>query len=285
MEFVFHCGLLFVIVFTIFLCAAYIISRLRPELVETPTGKNWIELLTSPKNPLWGILTVAVTLSIVLSVLVIVTKTLPDVTRYFFVFVFWLATYTFFTTLLWIGSALMPNKYVVSAASACFVGFWLLYPSWLSSDILAVLSSIAMLVVMRTMSLRTLALFGVGIVIYDVIAVFGTKTMLALAASARNVPLLISIPRTLDLSSAHSIGLGLGDIVIPGVMIMACLVAKSRRMYTFGMIGYFLGLTVAMTLLRLTETAQPATIYLVPGTLFGIFLAAKTEGRLKESFL
>ena len=88
MEFILQHGLLFVIVFTIFLCASRIISRLRPELVETPTGKNWIERLTSLKNPLLGILAVAVTLSLVLGVLVGVAKMLPDITRYFFVFVF-----------------------------------------------------------------------------------------------------------------------------------------------------------------------------------------------------
>lgn len=281
MEAIVHYGALFALVSVIFLFSSRLISRIPEEKIHRET---FIERLTSFKSPLSGIIVVAVVLTIMLATFIFVAKQWPVFTRYYFIFVFWLSTHLFFLKLKEAGSKIISHRVIVSMASVCVIGIWLLRPNWLTVNIVATLSAVAILVLLRTISLRALTLFGIGVVIYDVIAVFSTKKMIELASSMSSMPLLISIPKSFDLSSAPFTMLGLGDIVIPGTLIMACVVTKNRTMQMFGAIGYFFGLAVALTVLSLTHSAQPATIYLIPGTLLGIFLATKKERKLKEAF-
>jgi signal peptide peptidase-like protein 3 len=98
--------------------------------------------------------------------------------------------------------------------------------------------------------------------------------------------------------------LGLGDIVMPGLLL--CFVmrydaykrAQAKRMADAGiplpshwhkisyfhcsLLGYFLGLLTATVSSEFFKAAQPALLYLVPFTLFPLFLMAYLKGDLKS---
>merc|ERR1711997_1414939 len=124
---------------------------------------------------------------------------------------------------------------------------------------------------------------------------------------ARNAPHL-SLPGKLVFPSSHSAGhfsmLGLGDIVMPGLLL--CFVmrydaykrAQAKRMADAGiplpshwykisyfhcsLLGYFLGLLTATVSSEFFKAAQPALLYLVPFTLFPLLLMAYLKGDLKS---
>jgi len=74
--------------------------------------------------------------------------------------------------------------------------------------------------------------------------------------------------------------LGLGDIILPGILIgynaafSLASRAPYRLYYTVGVIGYFFGMIATFMALLLSKMAQPALIYLVPFTLVPTHVAA-----------
>merc|ERR1711902_296485 len=124
---------------------------------------------------------------------------------------------------------------------------------------------------------------------------------------ARNAPRL-SLPGKLVFPSNHNSGhfsmLGLGDIVMPGLLL--CFVmrydaykrAQAKRMADAGiplpshwnrisyfhcsLLGYFLGLLTATISSEVFKAAQPALLYLVPFTLFPLFGMAWLKGDLRS---
>merc|ERR1712139_629806 len=82
--------------------------------------------------------------------------------------------------------------------------------------------------------------------------------------------------------------LGLGDIVIPGIMI--ALLARfdshlNRGKNTYfhtGLVSFFLGLVVTMIVMNVFKHAQPALLYLVPSCLLMPLIVAAVKGDLSE---
>merc|ERR1719273_8930 len=123
-----------------------------------------------------------------------------------------------------------------------------------------------------------------------------------------NRPPKLSLPGKLVFPSSQYTGhfsmLGLGDIVMPGLLL--CFVmrydaykrAQARRMAEAGiplpshwhkisyfhcsLFGYFLGLLTATVSSEVFKAAQPALLYLVPFTLFPLFLMAYLKGDLNS---
>merc|ERR1711936_677131 len=126
-------------------------------------------------------------------------------------------------------------------------------------------------------------------------------------AVARNAPHL-SLPGKLVFPSSHSTGhfsmLGLGDIVMPGLLL--CFVmrydaykkAQQAKLADAGiplpnnwyrisyfhcsLFGYFLGLLTATISSEVFKAAQPALLYLVPFTLIPLFGMAWMKGDLRS---
>lgn len=170
--------------------------------------------------------------------------------------------------------------------------FWLTQPSWLTFDLVAttiVLNYLVLIYVSKT-KIPALLVVMTAVVIYDVIHVFGTKMMQEVAGkvTALDLPLLLAIPETLSLSSKVIMQLGLGDIVLPGAIIMLAL-KEGRRLSckalgVSALIGYFIGWIIACVILAISESPQPATLYLIPATV-GIFLwTLRRSGFWKEIF-
>lgn len=81
--------------------------------------------------------------------------------------------------------------------------------------------------------------------------------------------------------------LGLGDVIVPGYLIVYCFIVDRIKptKFSYGaitLIGYALGLITTFLALRFMQLAQPALIYLVPFTVIPLVIAAWLRGHLKE---
>ena len=83
--------------------------------------------------------------------------------------------------------------------------------------------------------------------------------------------------------------IGLGDIVLPGLLLCFALRFDDSKgldprtsYFALTMAGYCLGLTLCEIVVGTFHWAQPAMIYLVPGTLIPFALTAYRRGELGE---
>ncbi len=155
---------------------------------------------------------------------------------------------------------------------------WLVDPNWIAINAAAAVLVIFILSSSGILTIRSLVIVALGVMLYDIVAVFVTGTMQKVAFGVvQDTPLLFKVPSEFDLNSAILFKLGLGDVVLPGFIVMvAALEARRfglRSLFTFTVIGYFIGLIITLAILFVTYLPQPATIYLIPST-FGAFLFA-----------
>merc|ERR1719356_762338 len=215
--------------------------------------------------------------------------------------------------------------------SICVVCVWVLTGHWALMDFMGMGLCVAFIAFVRLPSLKVSTLLLSGLLLYDVFwvffsqYVFSANVMVRVATRpadnpvgamarrlhiggqmARNAPRL-SLPGKLVFPSAHNSGhfsmLGLGDIVMPGLLL--CFVmrydaykrAQAQKMADAGiplpnswyrisyfhcsLFGYFLGLLTATISSEVFKAAQPALLYLVPFTLLPLFGMAYLKGDLK----
>lgn len=146
---------------------------------------------------------------------------------------------------------------------------------------------------------------------YDIIMVFITplwtsnhKSVMEQVATGGKVnggehkqtlPLLIRVPQiTTDdwsvCNNTHGLMLGFGDIAIPGLLVSYCLafdhtvnIKQSwRGYYISSLLAYGASLLIAIVVSTMTNDAQPALIYLVPGTLLMVVVVGWRRGELVQ---
>lgn len=101
-------------------------------------------------------------------------------------------------------------------------------------------------------------------------------------------PIKLLFPRG---GSANPALLGLGDIVIPGLLISLLLrfddqmaVGKERPFFRASLLAYGIGLGTTIWAMETFKAAQPALIYLVPACLGSALLVGGVKGKLGPLF-
>ncbi|KTG04570.1 hypothetical protein cypCar_00033486 [Cyprinus carpio] len=214
--------------------------------------------------------------------------------------------------------------------SVMLVLIWVLTGHWLLMDALAMGLCVAMIAFVRLPSLKVSCLLLSGLLIYDVFWVFfsayifNSNVMVKVATQPADNPLdvlsrklhlgpgmgrdipRLSLPGKLVFPSStgsHFSMLGIGDIVMPGLLLCFVLrydnykkqangevpgsVNMSGRMQRVSyfhctLIGYFVGLLTATVASRIHRAAQPALLYLVPFTLLPLLTMAYLKGDLRR---
>lgn len=162
---------------------------------------------------------------------------------------------------------------------------WLIFPNWVTLNLAALCIVLDMLVRFRNAKFLNLAILGAGIVLYDVVAVFVTKHMVLLAnlVIEGNLPILIRVPDGLSFNAGLVFAVGLGDVVLPGFVVMLAM-REARRLnqtslghWTIG--GYVVSFVVMGLLMWLFKIpGMPATLFLIPGVFGGLALGAIRGG-------
>lgn len=103
-------------------------------------------------------------------------------------------------------------------------------------------------------------------------------------SGSNQVPLMLSHGKNMQFTL-----IGLGDIVLPGLLICFCLrlddakgISKRSGYFAVVMLGYCIGLTVCEIIVGTMHWAQPAMIYLVPGTLIPFIWKAHSRGEISD---
>ncbi|XP_064652407.1 signal peptide peptidase-like 3 isoform X2 [Lineus longissimus] len=214
--------------------------------------------------------------------------------------------------------------------SFLIVCIWVLTGHWLLMDALGMGLCVAFIALIRLPSLKVSTLLLVGLLVYDVFWVFFSQyifkanVMVKVATRPADNPVgmfakkfhlgglmrdapKLSLPGKLVFPSMHNTGhfsmLGLGDIVMPGLLL--CFVLRydaykktqlisteaglpPPHMYNkvtyfhCSLIGYFLGLLTATVSSEVFRAAQPALLYLVPFTLLPLVTMAYLKGDLRR---
>lgn len=215
--------------------------------------------------------------------------------------------------------------------AAAIVAVWVLTGHWLLMDAMGMGLCVTFIALIRLPSLKVSTLLLTGLLLYDVFWVFfssyifTTNVMvkvatrpaenpmnvvarrLQLGGAMRDAPKL-SLPAKLVFPSMHHQGhfsmLGLGDIVMPGLLLcfvlrydaykkatLVCQMGQvpgprsmgSRLTYFHcSLLGYFLGLLTATVSAEVFKAAQPALLYLVPFTLLPLLTMAYVKGDLRR---
>ncbi|XP_063219613.1 signal peptide peptidase-like 3 isoform X1 [Bacillus rossius redtenbacheri] len=215
--------------------------------------------------------------------------------------------------------------------AVCIVCIWVLTGHWLLMDAMGMGLCVAFIAFVRLPSLKVSTLLLTGLLIYDVFWVFfssyifSTNVMVKVATRPAENPVglvarklhlggvvkeapKLSLPGKLVFPSLHNAGhfsmLGLGDIVMPGLLLCFVLrydAYKKSQLVHLGetglpppkhlnkisyfhcsLIGYFLGLLTATVSSEVFKAAQPALLYLVPFTLLPLLTMAYVKGDLRR---
>lgn len=177
-------------------------------------------------------------------------------------------------------------KACLGAAMFLAANAWALNANWLTIDLAAGLMGVMLLMQFRSVSFRATAIISIAIMIYDAVMVFGTGTMQKAASGFLELPVLFKIPGSLSLTDKPLMHMGLGDIVLPGVIIMMAmrnsLKHKNFNLAGSAMAGYVVGFIITTLVMAIFQFPQPATIYLIPCTQFGFIFSAWKNGLWKE---
>lgn len=184
---------------------------------------------------------------------------------------------------------------------AAAIAWWALYQSWLTVDLLAVISVIlAMHWFQPRVTFMTAWIASVIIaVLYDLVQVFGTgnmekaaiRSLGALHPANGNVdgwvqPLMLVIPNGVSLDAPGATFLGLGDIVGSGILLVIVARASKRsgnwRLYQAALAGFAVGMLLCLVVRSYFLAGQPATIYLFPFIGFAVIWAARKAELTKE---
>ena len=154
----------------------------------------------------------------------------------------------------------------------------------------------------------TAAVVSAGLLTYDFLAVFKSGALASLISSGQSgETIMVSVAKSADgpmkiiFPNGNASGypfsiLGLGDIVVPALVAGLCLRADkrlqadgirqgspgTRPFFNAAMVGYILGLGVTVVVSKLTDSAQPALIYLCPSIIATTSFCAWSRGELQD---
>jgi|GEM_PF-2750541 len=175
---------------------------------------------------------------------------------------------------------------------------WAIWQGWLLVDLLAVLLVLLLLLALqpRLSFLRLSVSLALLAGLYDAVQVYGTGNMAHVAQQVSNLhsasgksvrlPLLLIIPSGWSGGAPPTAELGVGDLVISGLLVIVAARAAQRScqpaLYWAALGGFVCGLLGAWLAVRLTDSGQPATIYLVPAIVLAVCLAAWRTGNWQQ---
>lgn len=222
-----------------------------------------------------------------------------------------------------------PAELLSLALAIAFVSIWVFTGHWILMDALSMGLCVSMIALLRLPSLKVSCLLLSGLLIYDVFWVFfssyifNANVMVQVATAQADNPVgvvarklnlgvgkdapQLSLPGKLvfpSYGSEHFSMLGLGDIVMPGLLLCFVLrydnykkqrlegegfapiaagnIINRVRYFHCTLIGYFIGLITATIASEVNRSAQPALLYLVPFTLLPLVTMAYLKGDLKQ---
>lgn len=180
---------------------------------------------------------------------------------------------------------------LLSFAISCGFGAWYyVFKHWIANNILGLVFATSAVEMLQLGSYQVGAILLGGLFVYDIFWVFGTDVMVTVAKSFE-APVKLLFPKDILVNGVYATNfamLGLGDIVIPGILIALLLrfdrsrSPSSIKYFLTGVIAYFVGLGTTIFVMHTFKAAQPALLYLVPTCLGFSSLVALASSEFNE---
>ena len=180
----------------------------------------------------------------------------------------------------------------ISIISIIIVIIWLISKNWIFNNFLAFCIVFTILSVFHINTLKVCAIILGLTFIYDVFWVYVSsslfeKNVMSTVAIQLNLPIKIEFPVILGNNPLRNcVILGLGDIVIPGLVVKFCksfdIQMKTNIYYKYSIIFYIFGLLSCGFVLILFNYPQPALLFLCPSLIFGISIVSYKRGEFNK---
>ncbi len=183
-----------------------------------------------------------------------------------------------------------PARGAVGAALLACVAVWLWFPDWLTAGLVAAYTLVYLLTVVQP-NLPFTVMAAIGLVFafgYDAVQVTVTHSMtsLAYAGMSQSLPVLFAVPGHLSLHAPAAAAVGLGDVGIPGLLVVAAGRVSQRTgcpaVYRSAVGGYALGLLATLMVGAVWDAPVPATVFVIPGVAGAVLLTASRHGLRAE---
>ncbi|EKX42572.1 hypothetical protein GUITHDRAFT_73844 [Guillardia theta CCMP2712] len=187
--------------------------------------------------------------------------------------------------------------FFVAPLALLVVALWLCTKHWIANDVLAISLVVFFLANIRLSSLMVATVLLLLAFCYDIFWVFMSssifgKNVMVTVATDLDVPIKILIPLVLTEETKSQLEftlIGLGDIVLPGLLLCFAWrvdcdkgIDMQKGYFAVTMAGYLVALTLCEIIVGSLHLAQPAMIYLVPGTLIPFTLLALVRKEFTE---
>ncbi len=193
------------------------------------------------------------------------------------------------------------NTYEIISAiiSAFLIMFYFITRHWILNDIICFCLAFTSLsfIILKSFMLCFLCLFA--FFIYDTFWVFYSQkifkeNVMVVAATSIQIPIKIEFPILFSNNPIKNcMLLGLGDILLPGVVIKYCrrfdLIRqkikpklKGMSFYVFNMLLYFVSVALAMIMMFVFNHGQPVLFYISPIFIIGLLGKAYRDGVLND---
>lgn len=205
--------------------------------------------------------------TVVLGLMVGVTLLHINLLKYLLPFAFWISIVGLFGAILnptgnpWQLLWAIVGGTITSAAA-------IHWPNWILINALSVIAALSGMISWRFVRMKSLLALSIGFFLYDFIHVFGTGLMEMLAARVESTPMTLSIPATLATEAPPLFTIGLGDLVVPGFLVMlsfrVALHHRSIVLPVATILGVLAGNILTLIACLMMNRGQPAMIYILP---------------------
>jgi len=167
---------------------------------------------------------------------------------------------------------------------------WLYTKNWVLNNIIAIFFVQCIIRTTRVRSLFVSTLLLSILFVYDIFwvffsaPIFGANVMVTVATKL-DLPIKILMPHFKPMPSSQCMIIGLGDLVVPGLVIAfaykVSIKLKAYIYYISTLIAYIIALVICEIMVYIFEQAQPALLYISPLVLFAFYIIGILRNELR----
>ena len=257
----------------------FILSQLVGMIVAEPFKEAGFSAFPEPDNPM-NIVQIFVVLIVFTMLILLIAKYKEKLVKYVILIAFFLASISIFQAFFYFVNESLASLLALITAIVMLI-LLIIHPEWYVIDTFGIFLAGGISAIFAiSLATKYIILLLVALAVYDFISVYKTKHMveLAKAITSDNLPLLMIFPKKTDFSYMKSefgkerdaIYMGLGDIIIPGILIIASYMEKGIAGFIATLIGALVGYSILM--FQISKGPQPGLPYLNAGVIAGYII-------------